>query len=282
MNIKIYNCFHDKLSIPPDRCLSDIRLSLLCGADIEHGGTYDVFCNFRDNTGDNISNQNEQYSELTGYYWVWKNDKDSDIVGIEHYHRHFIKHHHIEIDDIIKSDDLLDAKDISNLLSEADFILPSKIYLCDYTLYELYLSCFDEYFIKDCVKYMKRYFIENNMKYYIDPLYYSLSHNILIKNNMLITTKKNFNEYCELMFSIIDYLKQNVKTLAIGRTWGYITEILPLIYVMANNKSYKEADIAVEDPDFISGKQHTLTTLDVTIESFNRDPNEIVKILQEL
>ena len=35
----------------------------------------------QDNTGDNISSKNAEYTELTGIYWVWKNIK-SDFKGI--------------------------------------------------------------------------------------------------------------------------------------------------------------------------------------------------------
>jgi hypothetical protein len=41
----------------------------------------------QDTIGDNISNRNAKYSELTGLYWLWKND-DSDFQGIVHYRRH--------------------------------------------------------------------------------------------------------------------------------------------------------------------------------------------------
>ncbi|WP_319578632.1 DUF4422 domain-containing protein [uncultured Methanospirillum sp.] len=40
-----------------------------------------------DNTGDNISEKNVTYAELTGLYWMWKNDKVHTYLGLCHYRR---------------------------------------------------------------------------------------------------------------------------------------------------------------------------------------------------
>lgn len=46
-----------------------------------------------DDTGENISNKNDYYNEMTAVYWAWKNYEElgnPDYIGLMHYRRHFI------------------------------------------------------------------------------------------------------------------------------------------------------------------------------------------------
>ena len=42
-----------------------------------------------DDTGDNISDKNPMYCEVTAQYWAWKNLKDVEYIGLCHYRRYF-------------------------------------------------------------------------------------------------------------------------------------------------------------------------------------------------
>ena len=46
-------------------------------------------CAIYDDAGENISERNRQFSELTGLYWLWKH-ADDDVIGLEHYRRRFL------------------------------------------------------------------------------------------------------------------------------------------------------------------------------------------------
>ena len=61
----------------------EVYIPIQVGDDIE---TFRGF--MRDNTGDNIADDNPRLCELTAIYWAWKNLK-SEYIGFAQYRRHF-------------------------------------------------------------------------------------------------------------------------------------------------------------------------------------------------
>ena len=81
MDIKIYTLTHKKFDVPPD----PLYVPLQVGREGKENLGY--LC---DNTGENISSLNCYYSELTGLYWIWKNDHEAEYVGTCHYRRYLL------------------------------------------------------------------------------------------------------------------------------------------------------------------------------------------------
>jgi hypothetical protein len=79
-SVKIYVVGFDRFGAPP----SDIFVPIQAGKAI----SLNQFEVLGDNTGDNISELNPIYAEMTAMYWVWKNAIKSDYVGFFHYRRY--------------------------------------------------------------------------------------------------------------------------------------------------------------------------------------------------
>lgn len=81
-NIKLIVATHKSYEMPQD---DNLYIPLHVGKKGKKDLGY-----LGDDTGDNISEFNPYYCELTGVYWAWKN-LDYDYLGLVHYRRYFCK-----------------------------------------------------------------------------------------------------------------------------------------------------------------------------------------------
>ena len=105
-----------------------------------------------DNSGENISNLNSYYCELTGLFWAWKN-LDCEYLGLVHYRRYFTKttkeyNESINIDDVI-----LNRFEVEKLLENSEVIVPKRRKYYIETLYSHYDYAFDGIHLDEYVKY---------------------------------------------------------------------------------------------------------------------------------
>ena len=95
-SIKILICYHKPSDLIKDDILTPIHVGRALALK-KSGNKKDLQWMLEnmigDDTGDNISEKNSSYNELTAVYWAWKNYDvigDPDYIGFMHYRRHFL------------------------------------------------------------------------------------------------------------------------------------------------------------------------------------------------
>lgn len=163
--------------------IDDWHTPLQVGADVSQ---LDI-CEVKDNTGDNISNQNSFYSELTGFYWAWKNAPKTDYVGFEAYRRHFNFTKEITL----------------SILEDYDIILPTPINLDRETNAEFYARVN----IKDDFDTIEKIIKEDYPEYAEDFEAYLVKGRLLYYGNGFITSYENFDKMMSFIFGVLDKYK---------------------------------------------------------------------------
>ena len=110
-NVKVYIATHKKANLPELKEYVPIQV----GAEGKEKLGY-----ITDNTGENISNKNPNFCELTATYWIMKND-NSDIVGLTHYRRYFFNN---IFSNSFKN--IIHKEKIIKILNNYDIIVPKK------------------------------------------------------------------------------------------------------------------------------------------------------------
>lgn len=183
-----------------------------------------------DNIGDNISNKNKNYCELTALYWAWKNLKDVDVIGICHYRRYFLFCKSFVNIGVVKylsdiSHIECDETRIVNDLKRYDIILPNKDYvkqnLKDY--YAINHSKQDFDILENVIKDFYPEYIDS----FRHVMYYTNSYSPF---NMMVCKKKLFDEYCEWLFGVLSRVEERVcldnYTPYQARIFGFMSERL--------------------------------------------------------
>ena len=223
-NIKVFICAHKGVPLPQHPYFLPIQ----AGAALhDHINGYQP-----DDEGDNISIKNPHFCELTCHYWAWKNLKNVDIVGLNHYRRYFdfqkkwpqfsADKRFVTIEEFLKQD--YKFPDLDNILSEYDIILPvARHWRVSNT------QQYGNYHIaKDWE--MLRQIIKERSPQYIPAFEKTMDHsNKAVGYNMFITHWKYFEDYSEWLFDILFEVERRVPPIddpIQSRIYGYMSERL--------------------------------------------------------
>lgn len=169
-----------------------------------------------DDTGDNISEKNPYYCEMTAQYWAWKNYHDSEYIGFCHYSRYFYEQ--ITNDNI--DDFFSDGTDVV-------FAGPC------YRRYNRW-NCLKTYVCSEDLAIMQKVVQKHYPEYYKTLSQYGFDY-IDYPLNMFICRRELFEEYAKWIFSILFECEKYVKLSSYSRArrlYGYLAEFLmPVFFI---------------------------------------------------
>ena len=229
MSVTIFTMTHKKFKEPEDRIYVPLHVGRAGGEDFGYAG---------DDTGDNISDQNCYYGELTGVYWVWKNIRTEDYVGICHYRRYFCT----------EEGRILTEKDYRSILSEYDIITSKKLKL-NYSYFDGYAS---DYNILDLVTTGEM--IRQKYPEYYDTFERLVHENGTYFGNMMVTSKALYDEYAQWLFSIFREAEKKIDASGYDdyhkRVYGFISEFLLYVWVEVKGLKVYECKVGMTDEKY--------------------------------
>lgn len=219
MSVRIFTMTHKNFEVRKDKMYIPLQVGRAKSVDLGYLG---------DDTGDNISELNCFYSELTGVYWIWKNYKFSDYVGVCHYRRYLIN----------EEGRLFQESEFQEILKEYDIITTKSL--------ELNFSYFEGYGLNHNIQDLIETGIVMREKY---PEYHVEFERIVNSNqtyfgNIMVTSKELFDEYASWLFDIFFEVQKRIDVSSYDdyhkRVFGFISEILLMVWVSTKKlKTYE-------------------------------------------
>ncbi len=182
MDVKILVATHKKYEMPRYSCYLPLHVGKKGKDNLGYVG---------DDTGENISEKNPYYCELTGVYWAWKNLK-ADYIGLAHYRRQF-KGKNKQKNSLF--DTVLSNIEIKELLKETDIILPKKRNYYIENLYDHYKHTMYIEPLDITGEIIKEFYPEYYKEF--EKLHKRTSAHMF---NMFIMKREYFDKYCEWLF----------------------------------------------------------------------------------
>lgn len=212
MEVKIVVASHKKYQMPSD----NMYIPVLVGSK----GKENIEGYQRDDDGENISELNPNFCELTGLYWAWKN-LDTDYIGLVHYRRHFSAEGsaHDIWGRVLKKDD------IACYLGQIKVFVPSKRRYWIETLYSHYMHTHHIVQLEET-----RTIISEKYPEYVNVFDRVVKRRWGYMFNMVIMKQELLNDYCSWLFDVLFELKKRLGEKGLtpfhSRYYGRISEII--------------------------------------------------------
>ena len=154
----------------------------------------------QDDEGENISDLNPYFCELTGLYWAWRNC-EADYIGLAHYRRHFSLHPNPRA----PWDSLLTEAELTPYLPHIRLFVPSKRKYYIETLYSHYAHTHYAGQLDTT-----REIIGEKYPEYLQSYDKTIRQRWGYMFNMLIAERTLLNDYCTWLFDILFELRNRI------------------------------------------------------------------------
>lgn len=201
-----------------------------------------------DDTGDNISALNTQYSELTGLWWMWRND-NADYKGLVHYRRHFATADSVRKHARDRFDRIATEKDFRSALAEAPVIVPKRR---DYVIETV--GSHYEHTMAGAVDQIAavRKVVGEMQPSYSDALEKQLSGTRAHIFNMMVMRSDLLDGYCSWLFPLLSEVTKRLDPAqydAFGARYpGRVSEWLLDVWLKTNEVPYIEMPTTSPEP----------------------------------
>ena len=224
MEIRICVATHKEYPMPSD----PVYLPIQAGAAIHGRLPYTG-----DDTGENISERNRSFCELTVLYWAWKN-LNADYIGLAHYRRHFAGRQFGE-----KWSRILSAGDAEKLLARAPIVLPRKRNYLIETNYSQYIHA---HHARDLE--LTREILSERCPTYLSAFDRSMQRRSGHRFNMFLMRRDLLDRYCTWLFDILFELERRLDMSDYSdydkRVFGFVAERLLDVWVESDDLRYTE------------------------------------------
>jgi len=237
MDTRIYVMTHKQFEQPEDPLYIPLQVGRALHEDLGYQG---------DHTGDQISDQNPYFSELTGIYWIWKNVTEADIVGICHYRRYLVTQK-IEKSSgskmLVKEEKLYRKEQIEEILEKYDMITSNLL-----TLSSNYYDGFSvDHHIRDLLT--TQQVIQEKYPDYAEMFQKLVQERHTYFGNICVAHKKTFDAYCAWLFDILFEVRKRTDLTGYDgyrrRLFGFLSEFLLLVYTRVNRMKVYESRVAI-------------------------------------
>jgi len=198
----------------------------------------DDFGYLGDDVGENISQKNRSFSELTALYWAWKNDffKESNFCGLVHYRRYFSG---TEVFGKIK---ILNEEDIEEIMTKYDVIAPVRR--------KYYIETIRNHY--EHAHHKKDLDILENVINEYSPEYSGAFSKVMDQRslhlyNMFVVKTEYYNDYCLWLFTILFEVEKRVDISSYDtyqeRVFGFLAERMFNVWMLHHQLKIKEVKV---------------------------------------